>query len=155
MELRIYPALQCGSSGFFFSAGCGGITGRGVATYGQRRYPLLRSGIRQGVEHVQAKEKSLAGIMEALAAGRYYATQGPAFHQVEITGRTVRVCCSPVESIVFYSNVPWTPNRSQVGHALTEATYELTDRENFIRVQLTDAQGKHAWSNPVARQWIR
>ena len=32
---------------------------------------------------------------------------------------------------------------------------DLTDRESFIRVQLTDAQGHHAWSNPVARQWIR
>lgn len=109
----------------------------------------------KGWNMVQAKEKSMAGILEALAAGRYYATQGPAFHQVEITGRMVRVSCSPVESIVFCSNVPWTPNRSQVGHALTEATYELTDRESFIRVQLTDAQGHHAWSNPVARQWIR
>lgn len=109
----------------------------------------------KGWNMVQAKEKSVTGILEALAAGRYYATQGPAFHQVEITGRMVRVSCSPVESIVFCSNVPWTPNRSQVGHALTEATYELTDRESFIRVQLTDAQGHHAWSNPVARQWIR
>ena len=40
---------------------------------------------------VQAKEKSVTGILEALGAGRYYATQGPAFHQVEITGRMVRV----------------------------------------------------------------
>lgn len=108
----------------------------------------------RGWNMVQASEKSVAGILTAVAEGRYYATQGPAFRQVEIIGRTVRVSCSPVERIVFYSNVPWTPDRCSIGQGLTEAVYELTDRETFIRVQLTDAQGRNAWCSPVARQWI-
>ncbi len=104
----------------------------------------------RGWNMVQAEEKTAAGILAALAAGRYYATQGPDFRQVEITDGTVRVQCSPVESIVFYSNVPWTPNRCQTGHGMTEAVYEITGRERFLRVQLTDAQGRSAWCRPVA-----
>lgn len=106
----------------------------------------------RGWNMVQAEEKSAKGILDALAAGRYYATQGPAFHQVEIVDGIVRVRCSPVSSVVFYSNVPWTPERCQMGEALTQAVYRLTDRERFIRVQLTDAQGRSAWSKAVALQ---
>lgn len=101
-----------------------------------------------GATMVQCADRTVEGVMQALRGGAFYATQGPRFHQIEVTDGVVRVTCSPVSQIMFYSNVPWADGRVIMGDGLTDAEYPIHRRERFIRVQLIDAAGKSAWSAP-------
>lgn len=98
---------------------------------------------------IQADARTPEAVMAALRAGRFYATQGPTFRQIEIVDGEVRVTCSPAETIIFYSALPWSDHRVRTGHNMTESVYRLERDEKFIRVQIIDAQGRSAWSSPV------
>lgn len=100
---------------------------------------------------IQAEELSQESLFAALDSGRFYASQGPRFEQISVEKDRIDILCSPVETIIFYSNLIWTPNRCQVGHDLVFASYDLTRNrgERHVRIQLIDAQGRSAWSNPI------
>ncbi|MBR5312794.1 MAG: CehA/McbA family metallohydrolase [Clostridia bacterium] len=93
---------------------------------------------------VQAEECTREALIEAIRAGRFYATQGP---EISVTkdGDTIRVTCSPAESVVYFTDTAWCPTRADVGHGLTESSFRMTN-ETFVRVEVTDADGKTAWS---------
>lgn len=100
---------------------------------------------------VQAEALSQAAILAALDEGRFYASQGPRFEQITLENDVIAVDCSPVDTIVFYSNLVYSNDRCQTGTGLTHAAYPLVkgQAESFVRVQLIDGQGKSAWSNPI------
>ncbi len=102
-----------------------------------------------GFTMVQAAEATQPALLEALAAGRFYASQGPRFTQVSLTDGVCRVECSPVDTIMFYTNLPWAPNRCVSGSGLTEAAYTAQGADTFLRVEIVDAQGRRAWSSPI------
>ncbi len=94
---------------------------------------------------VQAEECTADALIEAIKLGRFYSTQGPEIHLLRTeNGFTVR--CSPCREIVFLSNLVWTP-RVFEGEALTEASYTPRPEERFLRAQVTDANGRMAWTN--------
>ncbi|MEG1776177.1 MAG: CehA/McbA family metallohydrolase [Clostridia bacterium] len=103
---------------------------------------------------VQADELSQAALIAAMDAGRFYCSQGPRFEQITMENGRLEVRCSPVSSIVFYSNLVWSNERTHTGVEMTSASYDLTasNVESFVRVQLVDAAGRSAWSNPIALQ---
>ena len=75
---------------------------------------------------VQAEELTAASVMEALRAGRFYATTGPRIRQIEILdSREIIVRCSPAESVIFYSDSPWADGRVLMGHGMTEGCYRI------------------------------
>ena len=98
---------------------------------------------------VQAEELSFPAVMNALKGGRFYGTTGPLIHQIENrNNQEIIVHCSPVESVIFYSNSPWAPGRSVIKHDITECNYFVQKNERFIRVEVRDSAGKKAWSAP-------
>ena len=106
--------------------------------------------VGQGWTMIQAEALTEEKVLEALDQGRFYASQGPAFHQIEVEDGEIRVKCSPVEKIVFYSNTPWVSRRARIKPDQTESIYKIVDSDRFVRVQITDSQGKHAWSSPIS-----
>ncbi len=100
---------------------------------------------------VQADELSQESLFEALDAGRFYASQGPRFEQIAVENGRIDVTCSPVETIIFYSNLVWAVGRCHTGKDQVFASYDLSANrgETFVRVQLIDAKGRSAWSNPI------
>ena len=98
---------------------------------------------------VQAEECTREAILDAIRAGRFYATQGPV---IEVTkdGDTVHVTCSPAESVVYFTDTAWCGHRADVGHGLTESSFRMTN-ETFVRVEVTDADGKTAWGGYIGR----
>ena len=98
---------------------------------------------------VQAAELSVKAILDALRGGHFYAAQGPEFKNIEKNGNEFRVETSPVSRITFCSNKFWVPGRCAHGDGLTQATYQAQPGETYVRVQITDADGKKAWSNPI------
>ena len=98
----------------------------------------------------QLDELSLAGVLKALDEGAFYATRGPRIEQVEVQDGTITVTCSPVRLATFHSNLVYTNGRSVAGEGMTQVSYKIKPGERFIRIRLTDAQGRHAWVNPIA-----
>ena len=99
---------------------------------------------------VQAEEKSIPAVMDALKTGRFYATTGPQIHQIENRGnREIIVHCSPAESVIFYSDCPWAPGRVMIRSGMTECNYFIQKNDHFVRIEVRDAAGRKAWSSPM------
>ena len=86
-------------------------------------------------------------VVSAIRDGKLYASQGPEVHLIR-EGDEFVVKCSPASEIVFFSDAVWCP-RVFTGDGLTEARYTPRDFETFIRAEITDADGKRAWSCPI------
>lgn len=97
---------------------------------------------------VNARELTLDSILEALRAGRMFASQGPRFTQIEYDGGVLSVDCEPVVRAVVYSNLPWASGRVVTGE-LTHFEYTPMRGERYLRVRIEDADGNLAWSQPV------
>lgn len=91
---------------------------------------------------VQATQLTVSAILEALRAGRFYATQGPAFHSISIEDGLITVESSPVSRITFRSNLYWVGDRCRSGQELTREVYRIHPNERFVRIQITDSDGK-------------
>ena len=98
---------------------------------------------------VQAEALTVPAILNALRQGRFYATQGPAFKNIEVNGREIFVETSPVSRITFVSNAFWVDDRCMQGENLTQRRYTVHQGETSVRIQITDRDGKKAWSNPI------
>jgi hypothetical protein len=61
----------------------------------------------------------------------------------------IHLSCTPVDRIVFCSNVVWVRGRVVRGEGLTEASYTPHAQDCFVRAEIFDAQGNCAWSNII------
>ena len=89
-------------------------------------------------------------ILDAIRRGNFYATQDPEFKSIEYARNKVKVETSPVVSIRLIG-----PRR--VGkwinvaekEFLLQAEFELPPDWPYARLEIEDATGKRAWSNPL------
>ena len=96
---------------------------------------------------IKADKLDYKAITEAMANGNYYASQGPDFTEISYEDGKVTVKTSPVATIAFstgsrhagyFGNGDGTP--------ITEATFELKETDNYVRVTIRDEKGKPAHS---------
>jgi hypothetical protein len=99
---------------------------------------------------VRSESCTREALLAAISRGDFYATQGPHF-SLAIKKDRLEVACSPADRVVFYSNVVYSNHCSTNGSNLTSAVYPFSGTERFIRVEITDSQGRVAWSSPVRR----
>ncbi len=97
---------------------------------------------------VYARERSPQAVMEALAAGDFYATQGPEI-SMTVSAGVAKVTCSPAARVVFYSDAIWSEERVCSGEGLTQATCHLQPHETFVRAEVIDSEGRRAFTSPV------
>ncbi|MCL1855308.1 MAG: CehA/McbA family metallohydrolase, partial [Clostridia bacterium] len=74
---------------------------------------------------IQAEALTAKDIIQALREGRFYASQGPRFEQIILEEDRVCICCSPVETVFFYSNIPRAYGRFVTVPLQSEAEYSL------------------------------
>ena len=98
---------------------------------------------------VQAEELTAPAILNAMNAGRFYASQGPEFKRIERIGDEIAVETSPVSRITACSERNWVRGRCLQGEGLTERIYRPQPGEKYVRFQITDENGRKAWSNPL------
>ena len=99
---------------------------------------------------VQAENRSVPAVMNALRAGRFYATTGPRILQIrKERNREIIVRCSPAEYVIFYSDSPWSNGRTVAGHDMTECSYTIQKNDRYVRVEVRDSDGRKAWSAPI------
>lgn len=125
-----------------------------------RLYPLVASDDtheysgEQGVGFtvVQAESLTAEAIKAAMDQGRFYASQGPRIEQLTLADGKLIVQCSPAIGVYFSSNLAWAPGQRALGEGITQAVYPLNLEmgERYVRCQVVDAQGKSAWSSPIA-----
>jgi hypothetical protein len=99
--------------------------------------------------YVNAEELTRKSILEGIDNGRFYASQGPQFHQIEYKDGVINVNCSPCKRAIFYSNIVWTPNRVQEGENSEVFSYKVNKNDFFVRIELNDNNGKKAWSGYI------
>lgn len=95
---------------------------------------------------VAAKTLSADAIVASLKAGKYYSSCGPDFTSIQIDGNKLNITSSPVSRVTVAAG--GHRSFSESGKGLTNVTIEM-DRIDFdwIRIELTDEHGLHAWSN--------
>ena len=108
---------------------------------------------------VQADALTREALLDAIRAGRFFATQGPRVSCTvtpEADGtKTITVSCeqpegcAPVCTVVFYTGSVWHGMRSVNGGNVTEAVFRARPQDRFVRPELIDADGRHAWLTPI------
>ncbi|MBR0463203.1 MAG: hypothetical protein IJJ23_02300 [Clostridia bacterium] len=100
---------------------------------------------------LQADSLTEKDVIQALASGAFYASQGPRVHQVEITPDGVEIECDPVSAILFHSDMVYAHGRCVSGDGLTHASYTFhrDALERFVRIILIDEMNRRAWINPI------
>jgi predicted metal-dependent phosphoesterase TrpH len=106
--------------------------------------------IGQSWTMIKAKELSPKAIMEALRTGCCYASCGPAFEDFRVEAGTAAVKSSPVVEICFMGQNTFSHNvTADPNHLITTAKYKLPEKIRWVRAEIVDANGRHAWTNPI------
>ena len=100
---------------------------------------------------VQVRSEALEpeAILAALKVGRYYSSQGPQIHAVEVREGSVVVGCSPARAVFLGGR--GRARARVLGEGIVECELP-TDRfvgSSHLRVTVVDAAGRRAWTNPV------
>lgn len=101
---------------------------------------------------VKAEANTPEALLEALKAGRYYATQGPQLQALAIDDDTLVVATSPVRHLVALGAAAASVQiRPTAGLMLTRARVPLAPfaAGGWVRLVAVDDAGRRAWSNPV------
>lgn len=99
---------------------------------------------------VNASRLTRPAILEAIRRGNFYSTCGPEFHAIEHRRRRVRVRTSPVQ---FMRLVGPRWRGQQIGsfgrRRLSEASFAVPSDWDYAYLEIEDAQGHRAWTNPL------
>ena len=126
-------------------------------------YPLFDIGDAWTMVH--AADRSRDAVLDALRAGRTYASNGPVLHDVQRVGDRIEVHCSPCGSVGLHTRYQegWAVRADHRGRQEGARILERDDAGllvraefrpdvedlPFVRVVVTDAAGRRAWTNPV------
>ncbi len=96
-------------------------------------------------------ENNVDAILDALAKGAFYASTGPRIDDFWIDDENVaHVKCSACQSVRFLCGQSVTPKIVHPkGGLLLEASMPVRACDTYLRVEVTDAGGNVAWSNPI------
>ncbi|HEV7214874.1 MAG TPA: CehA/McbA family metallohydrolase [Chloroflexota bacterium] len=98
---------------------------------------------------LHAAERSVPAALAALRQGHFYGSAGPQLQAVRREGNTLTVACSPCTAIYCLGFAGRNQYRLGTPEApLQEAAFALRGDEPWVRVQVTDAHGRAAWSQP-------
>ena len=112
----------------------------------------------RGYTVIAAENKSKESLITALKRGDFYASQGPEFYSINIENNVLKAEFSPVtKAIAMRRRSAGTcftmPDFEGPGSGTKEITgleLDLSEFSNtYVRLQLCDASGRMAWSNPV------
>jgi hypothetical protein len=108
-------------------------------------------------------ERNVRAVLEALRVGRFYGSAGPVIHDVEVGDGEVMVRCSPARSVTLLCGRTsgTAVNAGRLGYRygadvlettddwIVAARLDLPETAPFARVEVVDARGRRAWTNPV------
>jgi hypothetical protein len=111
-------------------------------------------------------ERSAEAALSALREGRFYSSTGPRLHGLTTTETAVEVRCTPARSVTLVAGrmKGSAVNAGRLGYTSRAEVLEVDDRGLIVaarlerpaftpygRLELRDAEGGRAWTNPL---WI-
>ena len=100
-----------------------------------------------GFTMIAAPKLEYRAVTAALSAGHTYASMGPEIQELYYEDGRVYIKTSPAREISYH---PYTRNcrcAKKKGELITEASFAVAEGERFFRLEVTDAQGKRAFTN--------
>ncbi|MBT7779182.1 MAG: PHP domain-containing protein [Rhodospirillales bacterium] len=87
-------------------------------------------------------------LLDALKNGQYYSSQGPEIHDVTFDDESVTITSSAASSISVQGR--GSKSATKMDDGMTEATFPTKKyKDAYLRITVTDEQGRRAWTNPV------
>jgi predicted metal-dependent phosphoesterase TrpH len=106
--------------------------------------------IGRGRIMLRAEKLTLETLYDALRRGQWYATNGPEIHDVRLAGSTVSVRTSPARAVSFIARSPDGKRfAAKEGRSIETAEYEIKGTETYLRIEVEDAEGRRAFTNPM------
>lgn len=98
----------------------------------------------------KADRLTVDSIMDAFRLGRYYSSCGPVIEDFRIEDDRAILSCSPAREIHFISKRAAGKSIYCDGaELLTRAEHTVNSSLQYVRAEIVDAQGNHAWTNPI------
>jgi hypothetical protein len=112
---------------------------------------------------LRVAERSRDAVLAALRGGAFYASTGPAVHDVRREGGTVAVECSPCRSVTLVASKTTgaAVHAGRLGYRykgevdaesddglVVAATLTVPPGASYARVEVTDTAGRSAWTGP-------
>lgn len=109
-------------------------------------------------------EPTREAVLEALRTGRYYGTAGPRIIAFSVGDGVAEVECDPCQSVtvVYGISSGASVHAGRLGYSykgkilattpdglVTAARLTLPETAAYVRLHVTDARGRRAWTNPV------
>lgn len=109
------------------------------------------SEIDRGWTMVKASSLDTTRIIDAIAAGCYYASCGPVIEDCRIEEGAIRIATSPVRQVNFFFDGAAGGHivQAEDGKTLTSAQWSFGGKRQWIRVEVVDEAGRSAWTNPL------
>lgn len=102
----------------------------------------------RGFIMIKATSLDDKSILEAIRSGNFYSSRGPVIHDFYIEDGIAVVRCSPACRITFVTYE--VLGCSQIfDKPVEEFTFKFNPDIDYIRVEIEDAEGMKAWSNPI------
>jgi hypothetical protein len=112
---------------------------------------------------VRAASRTADAVLDALARGHFYSSSGPRIESLDLQDDAIEVRCTPARSVALISQrwVGANVNSGRMGYrsrgtALEESEDEIVAARlerwptlPYGRVEITDAAGRRAWTNPL------
>jgi len=108
---------------------------------------------KRGWIMVNASEISREAIMTSIRQGNFYSSNGPVFKSISIeqSNRIVAETSPVIHARLVGAGGMNKYRGAAGGEALTDMHFRLPDEWPYARLEIEDAAGKIAWSNPLLR----
>jgi hypothetical protein len=98
-----------------------------------------------GFTMIKAEKLEYKAITDALLAGNYYASEGPAINELYYEDGKIYVKCSDAKKIVMSSGKRKSSRKfAEAGKTIYEAEFSVLPEYNYIRITIVDQNGRHA-----------
>jgi hypothetical protein len=94
-------------------------------------------------------EKQPQAIRSALEAGDFYATSGVLLRELESSPSGFRLVIEPADGQSYVTRFIGAGGRELARSEGTQASYEMTGDERYVRAVVTDSRRRKAWVQPV------
>lgn len=99
---------------------------------------------------VEARDPDAQSVIRAMKAGRFYSSEGDCEVNIsQLPSGRVQVSCSPAQRIEFFTDSNQENSRCFEGDDLVFAEYVPLECEKYVRAEITDMNGKRAWTNYI------
>jgi predicted metal-dependent phosphoesterase TrpH len=107
--------------------------------------------VARGWIMIRAADLSTDSFMKAIRTGCFYSSCGPVINEFKIDqDNVIDFNCSPVVEIHFMSAASISKSIfAEKGKLINSAKAQINKNAKYVRAEIVDIQGNHAWTNPI------